>query len=1127
MQKQLQVHQWACTVMRVSLLQFLLSLMFIGFGYAKPTYAQNVLDKKISIEIENQSLRNTLSTIEKLTDARFMYHSQLISAEDRVSVSAKDKTLDEVLHLVLDAFQIDFEAAGNQIVLTRNDQAAQSVGKNADQGGTTPAFTVSGTVVDENQFPLPGVNVLLKGTTTGTSTDAEGHYTMSLENGEGTLVFSFIGYVSEEYAINNQLKIDVTLFPDINTLSEVVVVGYGEVKKRDLTGSVASVASEDIVKTPTHNAVESMQGRVPGMDIVRSSGTPGAGVTVTIRGNKSIAGRDELATRNMPLYVVDGYQMPQGSGISDLNVNDIESIDVLKDASATAIYGAMGANGVVIVTTKRGKEGKARVSYTGYYGVNKYAFPEARTKDDYIKLRKDAYRASEGWDTEPTLSDVFTDINELNAVNNNQWVNWVDKVKQDGVTQSHTISVSGGTEKTKIFTSAGYFNEQGMLRNDAYSRYNLRFNLDQTISNKVTMGVLSQVTYTIRDARKDPLSQALAIAPLGTPYDEFGDVVYHPLVGATSVSPLADEATDYTYADNTIRTNLLANGYVQYEPLPGLKFRSNFGSNLSFSRRGIFQSQYSLSRVGQSSSYASSTADFYRFLNWDNILTYDWKMGDHGFTVSAITSYLQSDADETAASGTGQFSDAQTFYALNGTTDSKTISSPYVGWKNMAYAGRLNYNYQGKYLLTASGRYDGASRLAAGHKWAFFPSVALGWNVIDEDFMKGLDFLTNLKLRASYGVSGNYSIDPYGTQSTLTPVTNMSFGEVQAITYQFSTYIGNAKLGWEKSATTDLGMDLSIIQNRVSTTIDVYKTITSDILMPRSLPTSTGVSSVYQNIAETENKGIEVSITSQNVRDGEFQWNSTVTFSSNREKITALIDGTDIINSEDNSFLQGHPITSFYTYKKLGIWQSDEADEAAKLTKNTADGESFVPGEIKLKDINGDGIISADSDRVYLGSSVPKFVLGIQNTFRYKGFDLSIFLLMRYGQMIDAEFLGRYNPSGTGNSPAMLKYWTPETPTNDMPMPSRNGVLSSYFGYQSLTYVDGSFFKVKNVNLGYTFPMDMTQRAGIRRVRLYVTGNNLYVKAKSHLIKHYDPERGGSESSPLSQSFIVGLNVDF
>ncbi len=748
-----------------------------------------------------------------------------------------------------------------------------------------------------------------------------------------------------------------------------------------------------------------------------------------------------------------------------------------------------------------------------------------------MQLRREAWRATGEWNT-PDDAKIFPDPGEFDAVQAGQWVNWVDLVRRNGTQQNHSVSLQGGSDNTKVFASAGYFREQGMLRHNDYNRYNLRLNVDQTINRSIKTGLLSQITYFKQDDRQNPLGQATAISPLGVPYDATGAITTYPIpADQTRISPLADERGPYVARDNTIRTNIITNGFLEIAPLKGLSFRSNFGANITFSRRGIYNDKASLSQLNTRTSVASSEAIFNRFYNWDNILSYTKDFGEHTFTLTGITSYIQNDNDNTYASGTNQLLSSQLFYDLSSTSTAttRTIRSPYVASKNMAYAGRLNYSYHGKYLLTLTGRYDGASRLAPGNKWSFFPSAAVGWNLSDENFLRGVEKLNNLKLRASYGVAGNYAIDPYGTQSLLAANSRMGFGDVPAATYQFQPTVGNPDLGWEKSATMDIGLDVAAFNNRVSATVDAYDTRTSDILLLRPLPISTGVQQVYENIGATRNRGIELALTTQNIQSENFKWSSTITFSRNKEEITKLIDGKDIIATnapEVNSLLLGHAIRSFYTYRKLGIWQESEADVAAQYKIGNY---SFKPGDIKLEDLNGDFTFNA-SDQTFIGSNVPKWVGGFQNTFTYKSFDLNVFLYARYGQMINAEFLGRYNTAGTGNGPAIIDYWTPENPTNDFPRPRRGTTLSSYqgyTGYQALNFVDGSYFKIRTLTLGYSLPKAVAGKVLLDNARIYATASNLFVLAKSHLIKDYDPERGGNESTPLSRQFVLGVNVNF
>ncbi len=521
------------------------------------------------------------------------------------------------------------------------------------------------------------------------------------------------------------------------------------------------------------------------------------------------------------------------------------------------------------------------------------------------------------------------------------------------------------------------------------------------------------------------------------------------------------------------------------------------------------------------------TSSFNRYFNWDNIVTYNKKISDHNFTATGVVSYIQSTITDLSASGERQLLASQAYYNLTATQQNRNLGSGFISSNNLSFAGRLNYNYKSKYLLTISQRADGASRLAPGNKWAYFPSAAIAWNIAEENFLSTTSsWLSNLKLRASWGEAGNYGIDVYGTQSVIVPAQNIGFGDVQGSMYQFRPLVGNKDLEWETSATTNIGLDFGIVKNRINGSVEWYNTKTSGILFVRPLPRSSGVSSVLQNIGETQNRGVEVSLNTRNVIQNNFQWNSTITFTSNNEKITKLPDTLQIIvgaTPETQSLILGKPISSFYSYNKLGIWQTDKSDLAARYRFGSS---PFRPGDLMIEDINGDSVINT-SDRTYLGSTVPDFVLGFQNNFTYKNFDLGVFLFWRYGQMMNAEFLGRYNPSGEGSGPANLNYWTPENPTNDFPRPRQGQRYIDIPAYQAIPFIDGSFFKVKNITLGYTFAKPVISKIGASNIRLYATGNNIFTKAKSHLAKDYDPERGGAESGPLSRQFVFGMNVGF
>lgn len=999
---------------------------------------------------------------------------------------------------------------------------------------TQPQFVVSGVVLDETGNPLEGVTVALTNSTVSTLTAEDGTFSIRLVGSTGTLLFTAIGYLDRPQEVKAGEDIQVALTVDDQQLDEVIVIGYGTVRKRDLTGSVTSVKPEDVVRSPASNPLEAIQGQVPGLDITRTSGSATSGVNMTIRGKRSLStAEDEYgnAIANNPLVIIDGMQ---GGNISDIHPQDIESIDVLKDASSTAIYGSQGANGVIIVTTKRGKTGAPKINFNTYIGVNGWAqYPEMRIGDDYIQLRREAAKAAGQWEGPKDDQTLFT-AGEWTALQNNQWVNWKDEVFKNGVVQNHQLSISGGTDNTTALLSGGYYRELGSFKDDALDKFNLRLNVDQNIGSFVKVGTSSQVTHYDGSERADNvLWRASTNVPLGIPYNDQGNVVLWPVGREGKVSPLADEATPYTAQHRIANTNLITNGFAEIKPFKGFSFRSNLGVNLFYHKNNDFESENSIDRAGEfPNSLASILNTNKSFLSWDNIINYNFDAGQHNFALTALSSWTQSKFNSSYMEGTGQLVPEQLWHNIGANDkDSYIIRSSYIQNQTMSYAFRANYSYQGKYLLTVSNRWDGASRLSVGNKWAMFPSVAAAWRMSDESWFS-LPQVDDFKIRLSYGQTGNSGISPYGTQSGLTSYANAGFQDQGFTYYAYNTLIGNRDLGWERSASWNLGADLRLFANRINLVVDLYDTKTTDILLPRTLPTSMGSGNntpfqIYQNIGSSRNRGLEVVLNTKNI-DKTFKWSSDFTFGANKEEILDLIDGRDIIGAttrETESLLIGRPLQSFYTFKRLGIWQADEAAEAATYFKDAAKTQPFKPGDIKLADLNGDNVIDDLNDVTYIGTTSPRWTLGFNNNFSYKNFDINIYAIARWGQMMEYDFTASYDPQGRGNHPAYLDYWTEENPSNDFPRPGMTNFYN-YLGYQSYNYVDGSYIKLKTVTVGYRLPKSFTDRAGLNGARLYVSGNNLFSWAKSDFVQHYDAERGGSAKSPLLRQFVFGINLD-
>jgi TonB-linked SusC/RagA family outer membrane protein len=993
---------------------------------------------------------------------------------------------------------------------------------------------VTGKIKDPTGNPLPGVNVNVWGTRISVTADVTGTFRIPVPSENSVLVFSFVGFLQKEQKVGADSTFNISMTYDNADLDQVVVVGYGTSKRRDLTGAVYSVKPGQVTAQPVSNVGEALQGRIPGLDINRTNGAPGGGVSIQLRGNRTlngVTGKGAVTgSSSEPLVIIDGFQ---GGSLSDLNPNDIESIDVMKDASSTAIYGWQGANGVIIITTKRGKE-RPKVSYSGFYGVNDLRYPKTRTGQDFIQFRKDAYEGN--GNPIPSDTAVFDGTTERPWFLQNKWVDWQDLITRNGIEQSHTASIQSGGDKTKVYFSAGVYRQEGVLRGTDHTRYNTRLNYDQRISSMFKAGLMTQLTYTNNNGRTDPFARINGFVPLGEPYDSAGNIKLFPLLptGQTTtnrnlINPLSDERPG-AYINNTKRGNIIANGYLEITPITGLSFRSNLGTTLSYSRQGEMYDASTLANFGSARGISAKvTSQFNRFLNWDNILTYTRKFGDHNITLTGITNYTRSDADETVAAGQKLILTNWQFYGLeNSESSTRTTESDFTRTTTMSYAGRLNYAYKGKYLLTGTIRADGVSRLSPGNKWDYFPSVGLGWNIHQEEFMKDAYFINNLKIRATYGVAGNASVQPYATQAVLA-TQNAVIGSSIVPVGNFNATAGNSSLKWEKSATTNLGLDFALFKSRVYGTVEVYKTKTTDILYKRPLPLSSGFVEIWQNIGSSENEGIEAALTTVNMNRSDFRWTTTFTFTAAREKLTSLITDKDILMDETRSLFVGRPVKSWYGYQKTGIWQTDENKEGVK----TIGGHVYKPGDIKVLDRNFDNIIDPANDQAWNGADVPKWYGGLQNTFTYKGFELSAYIVARYGQIINADFLAaRYNVDGSGNGLADFDYWTPSNPTNDFPQPrlgqtfaSGNG--SGYTGYLSMNFVDGSFVKLKTVTLAYNLPAQMSRKVYSEKIRLYVTGNNILTKTKSHLLKNYDPERGGSENTPITRQFVFGANIDF
>ncbi|SEI81259.1 TonB-linked outer membrane protein, SusC/RagA family [Cyclobacterium xiamenense] len=979
----------------------------------------------------------------------------------------------------------------------------------ADPNGDVRYITVTGTVTDQDGIPIPGATVVIEGTTTGTVTDIQGQFSIEADQGD-VLQISFIGYQTQRIPLENQTQLSVVLQEDQSDLEEVVVVGYGTQRKSDLTGAISSISSKDLQETPAGNFLEQSQGRLAGVDIVRANGSPGAPVQIRIRGNRSINASNE------PLYVIDG--IPTSANINDFNPNDIESMEVLKDASAVAIYGSRGANGVVLITTKRGKTGKAVVSYDGYYGVKQPVqdlnLMDGREFAAYSRIS----RGHAGDD--PSFDANFFAPLEIENLQAGRFTDWLDLAIQSGSQQDHQVSVSGGTDKINYYVSGSFFSEDGYIPGTDFERTAVRVNLESQLTDKLKLGVSATVSVSERNQMSNaPYNNSLGYSPLVGPTDAEGNFLAFPNPREGLLANPLLNYQPYQYVDETRRHRIFANIYGEYQFNEYLKLRVNYGPDFNLSRRGTYTGLLE-GNINRGS--VRNDMDF--SYTQENILSYDRSFGKHALNLVGLFSIQTARFEESSLSGQDIPIEKSLFYDLGSSSTITGIGSSLGEWGLMSYMGRVNYRYDDKFLFTLTGRADGSSRLAEGNKWAFFPAFSAGYILTEEEFLQGGQ-VSFLKLRAGYGEVGNTAIDPFQTLGGLARSTYI-FGTNAGFGYR-NNLIPNPDLRWEISKTVNIGLDYGLFEDRINGSLEYYVTNTSDLLLNRLLPITSGYNSVLQNIGSTRNSGWELTANANVVnRPSGFRWDVNLNVFSNREQITELFEGQR--DDVGNRWFIGEPINVFYSFDQAGIWQTSEADLAAD--------QGQAPGDIRIRDVNGrgsdgeltdqpDGQINADDRRV-LGSTVPNWSGGLTNRVSFKGFDLSVLVHARMGQMLRSDYhnLGGNNWQGRYNS-INLDYWTTDNPTNAFPRPNA-GEAPLYS--DAVRYFDGSFIKIRNIALGYNFKSSWISKLGMSSARIYSTVNNALIFSPYTTV---DPETSNGivgEGSPLTTAtYIFGLNLKF
>jgi TonB-linked SusC/RagA family outer membrane protein len=987
---------------------------------------------------------------------------------------------------------------------------------------------ISGKVSDDAGVGMPGVNVILKGSSNGATTDADGMYAMNIDSDgrDGILVFSFIGYTPQEVPVNAQSTINVTLMPDIQQLTEVIVVGYGTQEKRDVTSAISTVSGEAIAKIPTGNSLDALKGQIAGVDILSSSGQPGSSPSITIRGRRS------LTASNDPLFVIDGIPMTSGTTtIADFNPADIASVEVLKDAASQAVYGSRGSNGVILITTKRGTPGKTTVNVSTSYGQTQpFRLTPMMNGAEFAALKREANRLDASNQTGraawgdvgssiPADAAVFLDPVELNSVQNNLSTNWQDLIYHNGSQLTNQVSVSGGSEKTYVNVAFSRFKEDGILIGQDQTRYTGRINADHKIGSRFKLGISSLFSNNIvNNGSNSVISEAVNQSPLGLPYDADGKIIFLPISDGIRSNPLS-ELVPGKRIDRQKVNRVFSSAFVEAQIIKGLNYKFLFGIDYQNLDRGTFEGQYTNTRKNGTPAGSDFRADRFGY-TMENLLTYTKKVGEHDLGAT----FLQSAARQTTTTATLGAANLPYESAKWNNLGLGTVTSygtDYSRYSLLSYMGRVNYAFKGKYLFQASMRWDGSSRLAPGHKWAAFPGVSAGWRVKDEAFMAGVNAVSELKVRVSYGKVGNTAVNPYGTQGTLTQ-TLYDWNDVDARGFGLNQ-IPSPDLAWEYSESFDAGIDFGLFNGKLSGDIDMYHTSTGvSLLLNRALPPSSGYNSILQNIGGTTTKGFEITLHTMALdQPNGLKWKVDFNLGSLKEKIVDLAQrgpNGEKINDVGNGWFIGQPVRVFYDYEKIGIWQASEKDEAFAANKQ-------YPGEIKIKDQNGDGVIDLTNDRKVLGNDVPSAYGGLTNTVTFKGFDFSFLLYYRLGFMIRSSLSNDQATMQARYNNLKVDYWTIDNPTNAYPRPNKNQENITYGS--SLQYMDGGYVKLRNVTFGYTLPESIASRLSMSKLRVYLSAQNPKVWSNYKL---GDPENVGNIGSgnvPTTKMFLGGVQITF
>ena len=1090
---------------------FRLFFILVFSSFSVLAYCQH---QQVRLSGYNLTLKSAFKQIEQQTKMFVDYNVQEVNDSKIIKDIPHENNVKTVMEDLLQGTGCNVFFNNNHIIIAK------------EKVQPSKARVIKGSVKDAKGETIIGVNILEKGTTNGTITDIDGNFSLPI-SGKSKLVVSYIGYITQEVDARRDGPINIILQEDSKTLEEVVVVGYGVAKKSDFTGSLATVNSDKILDSHKQSAAAALQGTIAGVDITRNGNNPGSGFNIMVRGQNTISntGTGNANGVNTPLYVIDGMMM---DNMNDIAPDDIERIDVLKDASSTAIYGSRGANGVVIVTTKKGtvmKE-KTNVEYNGFVSFTSAThLPDMLNGSQFADYKVERYMGSYWKDytytgQRATYQKALTTQAYNNYTEGNS-VDWVDALLHTAVSQNHSLRIYGSGTGLVYSFGAGYTDESGVTGTDNYKRYNFSSSIDKEINKYIKTGVSIYTAYTKTVTSPETVRQAYRLNPLTDMYNEDGSLRTFPDDGLTNVSnPLVEKKNDTT---ETLGLHAFGNIYLQIKPWSWLTFKTQFSPDAYFSRYGMYYGAQSKNGKGNTANATAKTTSTNSLkYTWTNTVNADKSFGNHTLGLMVGSEWVKSRNDNITTDVKNFATDLYKWYNLAAAANKSLadiVGSAYIQEQWFSFFSRANYTYKGKYLVTVTGRYDGSSRLAAGHRWKFFPSAALGWRITEEDFMKKYNWIDNLKLRLSYGMSGNNNnVDPYQTQSN---IINYSYNFGTSQTASVIKNLSNSNLTWETTKEWNFGLDYSFLKGRINGTVDYYRRRTNNILMNRVLSEMTGYSSVMDNVGVVDNNGVELGLNLVPVRTKDFSWNLNMNFTTNHNEIVELAGGAT--RDEANEWFVGQSVGVVWNYKKAGYWNKGDKGYERALALGLA------PGSIKVYETdgyNGDWTTTT-ADKMFLGSRYPKWTGGVTSTFNYKNWSLAVNVYTRQGQWNYSQF--HWTTARDDNSlfnHLNLKYWSEANATNNDIEWCRPG-LSNPGEITALLWQKTSFVKVGYITLGYDAPKGFIQKLGVNKLHAYISCQNPFVFTD---YKGLDPEAASNGTDTMyfmTRSMEFGLNLTF